>query len=259
MPDWSFGPYVRENFLIHVITAGRGIFRIGDREYRLSEKQMFLIRPGEETFYQADHDEPWSYTWIGFNGYRAESVVKEIGFSPEEPVLTLAETAPISRAIDRILKSRQLTPPADLRRTAAFNEALALMTEHIYRNYTDVRYVNMAIDLISRSYGEKIRISDIAYQIGINRSYLTNIFKREMHMSPQAFLINFRLEKAAQLLKETEDTIGSIAGTVGYSDPLTFSKAFKQKYRMTPSAYRNEEPELALRNERGGYDGTFRL
>lgn len=262
-PGWLFGPYVRENYVIHIVTAGKGSFTVNGCRYSVSSGQMFLIRPGEETAYQADQENPWCYSWIGFNGYRANTILYEIGFSKEKPVLDLEDTGPVTEAIDRMLETRQLDLAGDLRRNAALCDALACMmvirqhekTEHIS---SDVKYVEMAVKLIVASYNRRIRIADIADQVGINRSYLTSIFKREMHMSPQAFLINVRMEKAAQLLRETEDPVSSIAAAVGYTDPLAFSKAFKLKYQMNPSAYRESSPELSFREERG-YEGRFHL
>ena len=60
-------------------------------------------------------------------------------------------------------------------------------------------------------------------------------------------------------MRETEEPIGSIALSVGYTDALSFSKAFKQKYGINPSAYRNEKPELAQEGQKGGYIGKNHL
>jgi AraC-like DNA-binding protein len=127
------------------------------------------------------------------------------------------------------------------------------------RNYPEARYVNEAVNIIALSYSRPLKISEIADRVGINRSYLTSIFKREMHVSPQAFLINIRLENAARLLKETEDTVGNIAAAVGYSDPLAFSKAFKQKYGCTPSEFRRTSIVLEQTSIRGIYAGSHKL
>ena len=77
--------------------------------------------------------------------------------------------------------------------------------------------------------------------VGINRSYFSNLFKKELSVSPQEFLINYRLDKAAQMLSETEDSVGNVASAVGYADPLAFSKAFKQKFGVSPRSYRNNQ------------------
>lgn len=59
-------------------------------------------------------------------------------------------------------------------------------------------------------------------------------------MSPQQFLTTFRITKATELLQLTEHPIESIALSCGYTDPLVFTKAFKQMKGMSPSAYRRE-------------------
>ena len=186
-----------------------------------------------------------------------------MGFTKENPVITLDSTHPVCDSIDRILEASDLTSANELKRMAAFYDTLAVMIEmnphEKKRSLSDVKYVNMAAEYIASNYDRKVKFSEIADKVGINRSYLSNIFSREMHMSPQEFLINFRLEKAAQMLRETEESIGSIASSVGYTDPLTFSKAFRKKYNDTPSGYRASSPELTQISERGQYHGNTRL
>lgn len=263
-PGWCFGPYVRENYVIHTVTSGTGVYKVNGKVYQLKPGQAFLIYPGAETIYQADPETPWSYMWLGFNGIRGRSVVEEIGFSEGNPVVTLDDTDRISNAIDRILDAGEMTLLNDLKRMEAFYDALTAMIElntqeKPRNNYTDDRYVNTAIDIIIANYSERVRVADIADKVGINRSYLTSIFKKEMNMSPQEFLINYRLEKAAQMLKATQDPIGSIATAVGYTDPLAFSKAFRKKFNSTPSEYRAEKPVLTRIDFRGGYEGSYKL
>ena len=83
-----------------------------------------------------------------------------------------------------------------------------------------------------------IKVNDIANYIGINRSYLTTLFKKKLNVSPQQYLVTFRLQKAAELLKTTNMNITEIADAIGYESPLTFSKMFKQTYGVSPLHYR---------------------
>lgn len=57
-------------------------------------------------------------------------------------------------------------------------------------------------------------------------------------MSIQKFLIDFRMHKAASLIAGTTDSIKEISKSVGYEDQLSFSKAFKKKFEMSPKNYR---------------------
>ena len=263
-PGASFGPYIRNNYVIHVITAGKGIYKIGDREFRLGAGEMFVIYPGDTTYYEADRDDPWSYMWIGFNGLRAKTVVEAIGFTKEKPVLDAGDLSRIRDSIDRILIARQLNHIDAMRRMSALYETLAIMmelneNENTHAQNNNVKYVNMAIDYIATRYSENIKISEIASKVGINRSYLTSIFKQQLNMSPQEYLINFRIEIASELLRTTTEPIGSIAVAVGYSDPLTFSKAFRKKTNLTPTEYRKMSVELRQESVKGGYTGSFSL
>ena len=66
-PGHSFGPAVREYFLLHYVVRGKGIFRRGKREYTLQAGAIFVIRPGEVTYYEADMRDPWEDMWAGFD------------------------------------------------------------------------------------------------------------------------------------------------------------------------------------------------
>ena len=80
-----------------------------------------------------------------------------------------------------------------------------------------------------------------------------------MNMSPQEFLMNFRMEKAASLLCDTQSPINAIAYEVGYVDALSFSKAFKRRYGMSPSEFREKRPKLAMRDKKGTYVSDYPL
>lgn len=68
-----------------------------------------------------------------------------------------------------------------------------------------------------------MKVSELAERIGISRSYLSTIFKKEMHMSPQEFLICYRMERAVSLLTRTNNSINAIAEEVGYNDALSLN------------------------------------
>ena len=71
--------------------------------------------------------------------------------------------------------------------------------------------------------------------------------------------MNFRMEKAGSLLTETKSPINVIAMEVGYSDSLSFSKAFRSRYGMSPTEFREKRPRLIFRNERGTYEIEYPL
>ena len=110
--------------------------------------------------------------------------------------------------------------------------------------YPQQTYLEYATEFIEWHLHENIKVTDIANYVGLDRSYLTKLFKKAFDLSPQDYLINLRLNKAATLLKTTTYTISQIAEIVGYNTPLAFTKAFKSKYSTSPGAYRNASEEV---------------
>ncbi len=100
------------------------------------------------------------------------------------------------------------------------------------------------------NYAQKIRISELADLIGVNRSYLASSFKKTVGCSPQEFLVNLRIEKARSLLKTTDLPVSAVARAVGYADQLAFSKVFKQRCGISLRMYKDEKSELIISDKK---------
>lgn len=115
------------------------------------------------------------------------------------------------------------------------------------------------MDYIAYHYREKIKINELADYIGVNRSYLTSSFKKAIGCSPQEYLVNLRMEKAREMLRNTDMQINAIAAAVGYQDQLAFSKIFKQHFGASPKAYQEMGEELQLVSKKGDYSSVGHL
>ena len=99
-------------------------------------------------------------------------------------------------------------------------------------------YVKNVISYIQLKYSEAVKIDNIALSLGLNRSYLTRLFKNATGYSLQDYLLTYRMKMAVKLLAAESISINRIASSVGYSDTFTFSKAFKRHFGESPSDYR---------------------
>ena len=70
-PSHRFGPFARNEYLIHYCLSGEGVLEDKYGTHRIKAGELFVIRPGEITVYQAHAERPWHYVWIGFCGKRA--------------------------------------------------------------------------------------------------------------------------------------------------------------------------------------------
>ncbi|WP_297566104.1 AraC family transcriptional regulator [uncultured Faecalibaculum sp.] len=103
-------------------------------------------------------------------------------------------------------------------------------------------YIKEAITFIEQNYTRDFSIEDIAATLGIDRGYFGKLFKRATGQSPQQFLIQYRLIKAANLLKTTDLSIREVASSVGYENQLHFSRAFRKMYEVSPREYKKALP-----------------
>ena len=101
-------------------------------------------------------------------------------------------------------------------------------------------YVEKAVEFIRNNYSNEILVSDIARYVCINRSYLYTLFQKYLHTSPQDYLSSCRITRALELLSYTDLSIETVAFSCGYRNAEVFTKAFRQKQGMTPSAYRKK-------------------
>ena len=248
-PGFTVGPWARKNYHLHVILSGKGTLRVGERLYHLHGNQTFLLKPQETVLYQADAKDPWRYCWVSFNGPTAEKCMDAAGF-PEGVNARdcYVDASEFLMLVWKLLGCGGNTLQNELLRLSLTTEFIALMIESGLRGTQPRRhddspdlYVDHALDVIRHQYAS-VKISDIAKRIGINRSYLTSIFKKRTGLSPQEYLLRYRLSKACQLLLTTGQPIQEVARQIGYENPMTFSKMFKSAYGVSPSAYRAQAP-----------------
>lgn len=95
--------------------------------------------------------------------------------------------------------------------------------------------VEQIINYLEENYASKISLDQIAGNMYLSPFYISKIFKSETGDTPIRHLINIRLERAMELLKEGAGSIQQIAAAVGYDDAYHFSKLFKKKYGISPS------------------------
>ncbi|MCM1539748.1 MAG: AraC family transcriptional regulator [Blautia sp.] len=122
-------------------------------------------------------------------------------------------------------------------RNHAIEELAKRVREQKDKRHTS-SYTEQCKDYVYRHYREKIRLEDIADTLGISSSYLSRLFKKEMGVGLQDFINDVRVEKAANLLIYSEETLSGVAEYVNFPSQSYFGKIFKQKMQMTPKQYR---------------------
>lgn len=114
-----------------------------------------------------------------------------------------------------------------------------LKLEKIYRSMKDLSnpLVAKAVTYISRNYTREINLSLTADALGVNPSYLSRIFTKEMGIGFASYLSEYRIKKALRLLEDERIRIADAGDAVGISQPETFCRVFKRVMGYSPQNY----------------------
>ncbi|MGV2998665.1 AraC family transcriptional regulator [Streptococcus suis] len=246
--NYSFGPTIRDNYVLHFITEGKGKISILGETTELSAGDLFVLPKNKAIFYQADGQDPWTYIWVGFSGSKAESILEHsrllekfyLHSSLQSPILqkmidiTKADKHPLPMVAEHILVGHLHQLLAHL--VAEFPNQQLKEAGTLTKSY-----VHHAIKFIHSHYSHPIKVAEIADQLALSRSYLYKIFKQETGYAIKDYILQVKMNRSCQLLETPERTITEIANSVGYYDPLTFSTAFKNYFHMSPTDYRKQQ------------------
>lgn len=214
--------------VLHYVTHGRGIHLVGDRSWPVEEGEIFISHPGETTTYISDRENPMGYIWVSFDCTPAFA----------DMLQTDVISAPWAKTIFlEILRSSETAVPEWTICACLHQFFVGLVQRQAVHTNRDVDYVNLAAHYMQSNLPEDISISDLAADLGLNRSYFCRIFKEQMGQSPQAYLVSLRLETAAELLTEQGLSQKEVILRVGYHDVSTFSRMFKRKFGISPGEY----------------------
>ena len=225
----SYGPAVRDYLLLHYVHSGCGFFEKQGQRHRVEPGEMFVILPGEATYYQADSLTPWSYTWVGF------TTALELPACLQQPVVDAIACDGVFR---ELAHRRQDEGAPELFVMAKICELLAILGGSDTATDTPLSYLRRAKNYRKTSFTQSITVEGIAAALGLERSYFSRIFAQGEGMPPQQYLVRLRLRHAARLLGETGCTVAEAAAGCGYNDPVNFSRMFKRYYGVSPKNYR---------------------
>lgn len=243
-PGYNYGPKRREYHFIHFVKEGEGKLYVDNETFTVKKNQLFIVPANAISKYVADNNNPWKYSWIGFLGIEANNFIQTLIKSSERSYVYNCKSAVIyEQLIEEILTDRD-------RNYASYFLINGLLYYLIGKISTELgitgekseenTITSQAIGYMNIHYHEELQISDIARAINVHQNYLSNVFSEEMGYSPKKYLSDLKISKSKKLLLETDDPIYIVASSVGFSDPLYFSRFFRSIVGTSPSSFREE-------------------
>ncbi len=241
-PNYDYGPIIRDKFILHYVVKGNGRLEMDGQVFPVESKQAFVIPADVLSYYQADTAEPWEYIWLQFHGPKAMEILQKAGLTRKSPIfIPTASCTELESCLFAMLDN-PFSEYTTMGKLYEFFQQLVTLSGcsivNTQKEDPGLHYVRTVIQYINEKYSEPIRIQEIADYCGLERSYLGKLFKTATGQTPQKYLMEHRMKRAKELLLETDLPIRHVGFSVGYNDPLAFSKVFKQETGWSPSEYR---------------------
>ena len=115
--------------------------------------------------------------------------------------------------------------------------------EKVLRNEARVKRM---LRFIEDNYDSPLTTADIADSAMISESECLRCFRSTIGVPPTQYLKQFRVQKAAELLLSSGESVGEIGARCGFPDASYFTKTFRELKGCTPSAYRKSSPDVPL-------------
>ncbi len=108
-----------------------------------------------------------------------------------------------------------------------------------FRGGLTPRQLNHVRDYITANLGRNLSLSELAALVNLSRFHFVRAFKRTTGAAPYQFVLNSRVERAKEMLTESNSSIAAVARSVGFHSTLQLERAFRRLIGMTPSSYRD--------------------
>ena len=223
---------------LHYIVDGHGYYN----GRALSAGQGFIVYRNDFCDYFPDSNLPWTYVWMRLAGEDGEGLLKRCALPPTSGVFSFDCVEELAALAPRLFSALD-------QKTAnqVYKEAVAKMILSLHAPSSiqaspawDERWVLLAKEYIASHYHKPLAVEEIADALHIDRMYLRNLFVKHTGMPTKRYLDRYRMERAAELLRIPDVAVGLVALSVGYRDPLAFSKAFRSHFGLSPLAYRKQ-------------------
>ena len=236
----EYGPIKRTHFIITLVRGGEATLFLEGKNLSFGEGDIIVMFPDVEYHYRSHGN--WSIKWVGVGSADLGLFLQSLGITPDSPIVKCGNRERAEELLNEIYGAPKSPSPSQIMRMKSLLCELISIIAESRENEIQLKTARSTdiLAYIAAHYTEDIKVSDIAKNYHIDRSYLERSFKKETGASVRETITNFRIKKAQTLLRETSFSVSEISKASGFKDRLYFSKFFHEKFGMTPTEYRKQ-------------------
>jgi AraC-like DNA-binding protein len=221
---------------------GKGWLETGKKRSRVHPSQYLVIPKHTRFRTWPDPEAPWRIYTVQFSGKLADDIFTYLGNGIKPR--TIPPLVGRNAQFDDILHHLDLMNNIENLLYANFRFYSFLGTFRLtvfnYMKKGADNIIEQCIQLMKQRLDQQLTLADLSREMNLSASYLSALFKEKTRYSPIQLFTSLRMQKASQLLKETQLTIKEIAGEMGYPDPYAFSRSFKLVMGVSPKKFRDK-------------------
>lgn len=232
-----------DDMVIIYCTAGKGYSKHENKTWEIQAGDMLHCWKGIPHRYWADKKEPWTIFWFHLQGKEIESILKIAELGPRNPVLSIGISPPIISLFREIL---EVMKGGYHYQNAIYISAIArqILSTEIYLHQKENIHTEEdsqfreILTYLSEKVNESLEVSKMANHCHLSTSYFIRKFKAKFGYSPIEYFNRLKIQSACNMLSVSDRSIKEICFSLGYQDPLYFSRLFHKIMGKSPRDFR---------------------
>lgn len=221
--DWE--EFWSENWFAQLfwVYQGEGVFQLGDREYTVRKDDLFVYFPNSDHRIRSSSDK-WGYCWIDFDHADSVRWLKGFGFHEGKFHSGACPRDLFKEVGDAIrLRSRE----GECRAANLAHEILVMASQGMEPEPDSLML--RAKQRMDEGFSDPdLTVQSLAEELGMHRSTLFRMFRKQYGATPNDYLKQQRLNQALQMVQQGHNSNEEIARACGYSDPYYLARLVKQ-------------------------------
>lgn len=241
-PYETYGPHRHRRIEINYVKKGSCILQLTNESASFRRNEIMIIASDTEHRFEAG-PEGTTLMQLEFHPdlfVLPDSTVPTF-FLGESGLLRIVHNVRIGQAVQRIVnelnqREKHYRPLVLL----YYTELSVLLRRYMEQTYWPLcsdPAMKAAIAFIRTRFADPIAIADVAVRAGIGSRYLRKLFDRYLNLSPLEYLIQVRIDRAIELLRNTDLSVKEIAFACGFHSPQYFSRVFRRRIGRSPKSF----------------------
>jgi len=225
----------RSDYQLIYISEGKGRFFINDQLQELQSGNIVIYKPHEKQIYEFNAADKSSFYWIHFSGTENQELLK--GLKLMNGPYFIGDFPKITNTIENLINSYIIDEFT--KESLLAGNLIVILSEISKRLHTKSSSMSLVLEAIQNDSKNTLTNRDLANMCGMSEYHFIRKFKSYTGMTPHKYKTRLIIEKAMDLLCNTELNISEISETLGFEDHLYFSRVFKKETGVSPKKFRN--------------------